>query len=254
MNKIATLIGAGLLMLASSAALNAAPKLSETRNVLQEWVELKKLISEERSEWEVERRSLAESIELLQTELETLEKNIAEFEEEASAAERQRRELTEEEETLKEASAVIDDAIGDLEARILEMRSRFPDPLKERVRVAVDRIPRNEEAARQISLSNRMQFVIGALTEIERFNNQITLQSAMKDIDGEQVLVNTLYVGLAVGYYVDGTLTEAGLLYPSEDGWSRESRPELAQAITNAVAVYQKEREAAFVNLPIEIK
>jgi len=253
MKRLATLIAAGAL-LAGAAAQESPSKLGETRNVLKEWVDLRKLISEERSEWAVEKQTLKESISLLQTELETLQQNIEQWEEEATAAERKRAELSEQEEALKEASSVVTNVLRSLESKILAMRDRFPAPLKGRISTATDRMPKDDEEASKVSLSNRMQYVIGALTEIEKFNNQITLQSEMQEINGENVQVNTLYVGLAGGYYVDGTLTEAGIVAPGENGWVRESRPDLAGKIARAVSIYQKEEEAAFVNLPIDIK
>ncbi len=62
--KVLPLIAAGIA-LASSNALISAPELGQTRATLKEWVELKKLVSEEKSRWTVEKQTLNESIDLL---------------------------------------------------------------------------------------------------------------------------------------------------------------------------------------------
>jgi hypothetical protein len=75
----------------------------------------------------------------------------------------------------------------------------------------------------------------------------------MQRIGDADVAVKTLYIGLAVAYYVDGTRTEAGILRPAKGGWTKEARNDLALDIATAIAVYEREETAQFVNLPINV-
>ncbi|WP_309020581.1 DUF3450 family protein [Pelagicoccus sp. SDUM812003] len=246
------LIAAGIA-LAGPAALSAAPELAETRSALKEWVEIKKLISEESSKWVVEKETLNESIDLLQKEIDKLQAAIERQEEEQTDAERVRAELTREEEALKQASAIVKNNIGDLEAQALELVKYLPKALQSKLTIITQRIPKNKREIDASTLSNRVMSIIGILTEIEKFNSQITVENEIQDINGEKVRVDTIYIGLAVAYYVDGTQTEAGYMLPAKDGWTKVPNNALAPKIANAVAMQKKEMTVNFVNLPIEI-
>lgn len=246
------LIAAGIA-LAGPAALSAAPQLAETRSTLKEWVEVKKLISEERNKWAVEQRTLNESIELLESEIEKLQTAIARQEEEQTEAEQVRGELTREEEALKQAAAVVRNSIGELEAQALELVKYLPKSLQQKLEVITGRIPKNKREIDASTLSVRVMNLIGVLTEIEKFNSQITVDNEIQDINGEKVRVDTIYIGLAVAYYVDGTKSEAGYMRPAQDGWQKFPDNSLAERVANAVAMQKREMTVNFVNLPIEV-
>lgn len=252
-NKVVTLIAAGIA-LAAPAALYAAPDLDGTRSTLKEWVELKKLVSEEESQWRVEKETLNESIELLQKEIEDLGTSIEERQGAANVADQERLDLTEQEESLKQASSVVRDAIGDLERMAVDLVEYLPDSLKGKLKIVTQRIPRNENEARASSLSVRVMNVIGILTEIEKFNSQITIEESIQDINGEKIKVDTIYVGFAAGYYVDGTQSVAGVMAPAKGGWTKTENNELAEAIASAVAMQRREQQPQFVNLPLTIR
>lgn len=251
--KVVPLIAAAVAM-AGSPALISAPDLAKTRSTLEQWVELRKLISEEKNEWKVEKETLNESIELLQDEIANLKRRIEESKEEATDAERARAELTAEEEELKQATAVVKAIISNLERQTLNLSNLFPASLNNKLKVVTDLIPKDERMAGRLSITMRVQNILAVLQEVEKFNNQITLESEMQQIGGENVAVKTLYVGLGRAYYVDGTRTEAGILKPTSNGWVKEERNDLADKIATAVAIYEGEQLAKFINLPMTIQ
>ncbi|MBC2605526.1 DUF3450 family protein [Pelagicoccus albus] len=251
-NKVVMLIAAGFA-LAGAAVLNAAPHLSETRSTLKEWVELKKIISEEKNKWAVEQQTLQESIDLLEDEIEKIEAAIESYEAEATDADKVRDELVNEEEELKQASAIIKSEIVDLEATTLDLVKYLPTNLQEKLSIITQRIPKTKREIDASTLSVRIMNIIGVLTEIEKFNSQLTVVNEIRDIKGERVRVDTLYVGLAVAYYVDGTRSEAGYMIPAKDGWTRFEDNTLANDIADAVAMQKREETVRFVDLPITI-
>ncbi|MCH6255741.1 DUF3450 domain-containing protein [Puniceicoccaceae bacterium K14] len=252
MKKAITIIAAGLA-LAGPSALISAPDLKGTRSTLEQWVEIKTLISEESSDWKVEKATLDESIELLESEIEGLKEAIEAKEEDATAAQEKRQELTAKEEELKAASSVIKQVISDLEEQILDLVSYFPPSLQEKIEIITVRIPKDEEAARKVFLSQRVQNLVGILTEAEKFNDQITVATSMQSIGGNNVQVRTIYLGLSRAYYVDGTKSEAGYLVPAKGEWKKEQDNSLAEAIATAIAVIDGEDVAQFINLPMAV-
>ncbi len=249
--KLLPLIAAGLA-LASSYAQDSAPELSQTRATLKEWVGLKKDISEEQSTWVVEKQTLTESIDLLTQEIDKLDEQIKSMQADADAAQLERQSLNNEEAELKQASAVVKEVATDLETEVLNIVEYLPASLKEKLEIITQQFPKNTREAEQMGLSKRIQFIIAVLTEIEKFNNQISVEETMQQIGDAQVAVKTIYIGLAVAYYVDGTRTQAGILRPAKGGWEKERRDELAEQIALAIATYAREETAEFVNLPVK--
>jgi len=250
--KVLSLIAAWIA-LASAGAQNSAPQLGQTRATLKQWVELKKLISEEESRWTVEKQTLNESIDLLTKEIEKLDEQITSMQEDADAAQLERQSLNNEDDQLRAASAVVKEIASELEAQVLGLVDYFPESLKDKLSLLTERIPKNAKAADALGLSTRLQYVIGILSEIEKFNRQISVEETMQRIGDSDVAVKTIYIGLAVGYYVDGTRTQAGILRPAKGGWEKERRDELAEQIATAIGVYEREETAQFVNLPINV-
>ena len=250
--KVLPTIGA-LLALAAANNVMSAPELGQTRATLKEWVELKKLISEERSSWTVEQQTLNESIDLLTQEIEKLDEQITAMQEDADAAQLERQSLNNEEDELKRASAVVQQVATDLEAAVLDLMEYFPQSLQDKLSLLTERMPKNTKEADALGLSTRIQYVIGILGEIEKFDNQITVEETMQSIGDSEVAVKTMYIGLAVAYYVDGTRTEAGTLRPAKGGWEKEARNDMAEQIALAIGIYEREETAEFVNLPIAL-
>jgi len=252
--KAVSLIAAGIA-LAIPAAVISAPDLEQTRDNFKEWVGLKKMISEEQNVWRVEKETLNEQIRLLQNEIETLSGRIEDTQENADKAERERAALTNQEEELKQASAVVKAVIPELESTLLDIVEYFPQSLKDKVKILTERMPKNVKDARGVSLSNRVLNVVGLLSEIEQFNNRVSMEKTMQNIGGNNVEVKTMYLGLTIAYYVDGTQKEAGILKPAKGGWIKEPHNEMAEQIALAVAIYEKEAgvTADFVELPLTV-
>lgn len=251
-NKVVMLIAAGIA-LAGPAALSAAPELAETRSTLKEWVELKKIVSEEKNNWVVEKQSLNESIDLLKEEIAKIDKAIVEYELEASDADKVREDLAKEESELKQASAIVKNTIVDLEAETLEIIKFLPGTLQDKISILSQRIPKTKRDMEASTLSARVMNVIAILSEVEKFNSQLSVVNEIREIKGERVRVDTLYIGLAIAYYVDGTKSEAGYMIPAKDGWTRFEDNTLANDISDAVAMQKREATVRFVDLPITI-
>ncbi len=250
--KVLTLIAAGIALV-SPNALISAPELAKTRSTLKDWVELKKLVSEESGQWRVEKVTLEESIDLLTKEIEKLDEQITNMQEEADAAQLERQSLNNEEDSLKASAAVVKEVVSELESEVIQLVNYFPDSLKKQLKVLTERIPKNARAANTLGLSVRIQNVIGILILVEKFNKQISVEETMQRIGDADVAVKTIYIGLAVGYYVDGTHSVAGVLRPTKDGWVKEAHDDLAEQIAIAIGVYEREETAQFINLPVDV-
>lgn len=226
--------------------------LDKSFNALQQWVETERIISRERNEWEIEKSSIHDLISIHQDELTLLEGRIERAGEATSAADRARRELDDQRESLAAIQQQIRERIEADEARIRNLVRFFPRPLRQELQPLINRLPQPNEETR-LSLSQRMQNIVGILGQADNFNNAVTPVSETREFSDGMVAVDTLYFGLGIAFYVDGAGEHAGIGYPAADGWRWEQRQDLAASIAQLVAVYRKNAQARYVSLPVEL-
>jgi hypothetical protein len=107
-----------------------------------------------------------------------------------------------------------------------------------------------------MGIAERMQTVIGILSMVQKFNNQITVTNEIKNLNnGTQGEVKTLYLGLGSAYYVSTSGEESGYGYPSKLGWVWKSKDSLASEISESIKIAENlQQEARFISLPVNIQ
>lgn len=254
---------AGLLLLPLGAALAQEvagdavpqPSVEETRAALQQWVETERIISQEKRDLALSKEVLGERIRLVQSEIDSLRKRIAEAEESISEADTKREEFLSENARLTEATNSLDGVLGMLEKHTLAMLPRLPEPLRERVKPLSQRIPKDDEERGKLSSSQRFQNVIGILNEINKFNREITVTSEVRSLaDGNSAEVTVLYLGIGHAFYVDGSTRVAGVGTATADNWVWTPVNDSAADIAKAIAILQNEQVASFTHVPVVVE
>ena len=228
-------------------------QLEETRSVFQELVESRQQVANQRSLWRVQKQSLADTIALLELEIELLDKRITDTEALSTQAEKDRIRLNGEIEELKEASAVVATVIRDFEVRMLKLVNALPVNIKSNLERLTNRIPdRNTPETRiRAGLGERLQNIVGLLDQMEVFNNDIHVLNEVRSIEGKTVSLKVLYIGLAGAYYVNTDQGIAGYgTVNTESGWSWYDDSSLLGSVDRAIQVYESKIPAEFVLLP----
>jgi septal ring factor EnvC (AmiA/AmiB activator) len=231
----------------------AAQPHQETRHLLEQWVEARRAISAERARWQEEQIFLQQSLEWMETELNLLSSQINEAEETASTADERRRELQEQSESLARQSQRAAGQLAVWEDDLRSFLPALPPPLTARVQPLMDRMG----GAAEVRLPQRIQTLVAALTEINRFNRTVTLSREVRvTADNRQIEVQTLYLGLAQAYFVNEAGSFAGSGRPGHggDGWEWTIDASLARPVARAIEVYQNERPAEFLPLPVKLR
>jgi chromosome segregation ATPase len=244
-----------ILTLGSSAAtaLSAQAQVDATKNQLQEWVETRQIISQEKADWKVEQSILGDTVALLENELTRLETELEEVEATATAADEERAELTQEKEKLTSASSVVEANIGKLETQMKAVIKTLPEPLVEKIKPLIRRLP-EDSTDTSLSLGERVQNIVGILSQADKFNTTLTQTSESREIsEGKTVEVRTLYWGLASAYYVDASGEYAGMGYPTAEGWEWPRIDNAGEAIKRLIDVYEGSEEIQFVEVPARI-
>jgi len=249
--RIARLALAGLFPVISASG---ADGIANAKSTLEQYVETRQLISEEKSNWKVEKQILRESKAVLEQELETLKNKIADYEDAADDAASEREKLESENKTLSAASEVVEARLGSLEAELKAIMARFPQPLANSVQPLKRRIPDDPEKARP-GIGERVQNLVGILNEAEKFNDNVKITSEVRELaDGSEVEVRTLYWGLSAAYFADANGTHAGVGHPAEDGWQWPEHQGAAENIARLLSVYENQADIQFVEVPAKIR
>lgn len=226
--------------------------VEETRSVIQEWVAVEKAISQEAVAWREKQQTLETLLLILEREGEEIEKKIESQRKLTTVGDTRREELLNREKSLVTYRKSVETFLVGIEGELRTLRPQLPQPLQEKTEGAFQRIPQNPAQTR-LGVAERMQAVVGILAEIQNFNDTITLAQELHELeDGSRGEIKTVYLGLGTAYYLMPNGKDAGYGYPTKEGWIWQSRPELASAIEEILAIYSySTREARFIPLPV---
>jgi hypothetical protein len=237
----------GSLEIPAIAQEAADPTPAAVQQKIREWVKTRKQIGEEAADWETEKRSLTDLNEIRRKEAAQIDELIAAAGNRLKDAEKQRTELLAEEESLRAWRATFEQRIIKLEADLRAQLPKFPPPLRDKAGEAITRL---EDPQPDTPLQNRYRDVLAILSEVGNFQSVVTIDTELREINGAQVEVEVLYLGLAQAWYADRTGKHAGSGHPGPEGWIWTADASLAGRVREAIAIQRKLAPPAFVGLP----
>ncbi len=252
MNLISLCLAAGLMSVLTLGAVEEV--LGLTRASLEKWVETRQLISKTRGDWQADKEMIEQNIQLFERELKAVEESISKLGTGNSQAEKEKVETTV---ALKASHETLDQAkmfAAGFEIKLAKLILQFPAPLQEILKPYLDKLPA-AGVATKLGGPERMQVIIGILNEVDKFNNAISIFSEKrKNQKQEDVAVQSIYVGLGAGYFVNDADDFAGIGSSGANGWEWKTQSELAPAVKEIIRIYRNEQPARFVALPAVIK
>jgi LysM repeat protein len=232
----------------------AETPLAETRSTLEKWVETKQLISKTKSDWQTDKETIGQTLQLFERELKVVEEQMSKISTNNTQVEKERAEA----EALKKSSAESLDrarqfAAG-FESQLRKLTPQLPAPLQEILKPLLNRVP-TDSASTRMTVAERTQTIVGLLNELDKFNNAVSVfGEKRKNQKSEEVAVETIYVGLGAAYFVNSANDFAGTGAPGSAGWEWTIKPELAPPVREVIQIYRNERPAHFVPLPVVIR
>jgi hypothetical protein len=243
-----------VLALVWAASARAEAPLVEARSTLEKWVETRQLISKARSDWQSDKELLGQTVALYERELKSLDEQMSKVSTNTTQVARE----------MADADALKKSSVGGLErarqfavefeGKLKQQASKLPVPLQDTLKPLLARMPADPANTKMLA-AERIQVMVGVLNELDKFNNAVNVFSEKRrNGKGEDVSVQTMYVGLGAAYFVNDTADFAGVGAPGANGWEWTLKPELAPAVREAVKIYRNEQTARFVPLPVAIK
>lgn len=243
-----------ILLLASTAYGQNAADIEVVRTKVQEWVKTRQLISAEKADWKAEREALEDTQSLLKSELSQLKDELSKLGDKSTDFDDEIKGLVDEKAQLKEAADYLEREISQLEKIVLDLTKTFPPKLAKNIEKLKTRIPTSKEGAAKRTLGERMLNIVGILSQAEKFDSTITDDGETLVRNGESFQARVLYLGLGAGYYVDQTGTKAGIAQITSEGWKWQEADDVAPALAQIFAIYERTADAEFVSLPAQIQ
>lgn len=243
-------VGPAALSTANPSALQDSP-VEDARGALEQYVETRRLISEERSDWRMGREILEDRIELVQSEIDTLRTKIEESRAKIDEDDLEAAKRADAVAMAKSATDGLEERIGAIEARVQALLARVPEPIAKKVEPLSQRFPADSENI-ESSLAERYQVVIGVLNELNKYHAAVHEGPELRTLSsGQSAEVEALYFGLSQGYYVDATGKFAGWGRATENGWTWTDDSTIAGEVREAIKILKNEVAASFVRLPV---
>lgn len=245
------------LLLAWCCAVSAWAEtpLAETRSLLEKWVETRQLISKTRGDWQADKETLEQTVQLYERELKSLDDQMSKISTNNTQVAREMSEATSLQKLSNETLDGVRQYATQLEARVKKFTPQLPVPLQDILKPLLARLPADPAATKMLA-AERMQVLVGVLNELDKFNNSVNVfyTEKRKNPAGDEVAVQTIYVGLGAAYFVNEAGDFAGTGAPGANGWEWAVKPEIAPSVHEVVAIYGNKKAARFVTLPATIR
>ncbi len=270
---IAAALAAAPVAFAQDEPIDIGSTIEETRDKLDRWQDVRRTISKERNNWVLAREVLQARIDLLRRNIEQTREQVEAERIKLQGFGERAAELEAQNEKLKRASEKLERLVQTLEARALTLIEGAPTPLVKEVQPLALQLPgytgmkkgqasadtgggaESEAANKTTPIARRVENVVGVLYLFNKYAGKVDLVSEqVQRNDGTTLLVDTLYLGVSYGFYVDAEDGQAAAGWAGPDGWGWSPIDGSAARVREAVQVLNEDQSAAFVPLPVEVK
>lgn len=251
---IASLVVLSGTSVATLAAEPDANPLAQSRTVLEQWVQTRQLISQTRIDWQTDKETLEQTVALYERELQAIDEQMSKV---ATNNTQVTKEMTEATALQKVSSETLGDAkqfATEFEIKVRQLVPQLPGRLQDILKPLLARLPADPHNTKMLA-AERMQVLVGVLGELDKFNNAVSIFNERRKNDkGEEVSVQTVYIGLGAAYFVNDAGDFAGAGTAGTNGWEWTAKPDIAATVQEVVKIYRNERAARFVTLPVVVR
>jgi len=234
-----------------------AAEIDRLEDSVREWIALRRELNRAQTGWAEQKLLLGDELRMLETQRAQLTRKLQTRTEAAEATAATLAEESRNKASVEADLATLREPLRRAEAHLRTWRKRLPDLLLAPLRKAFDKLPDEDAAAPDdySALAERLQLAVGLYGQIEQLDRSLHAgKIVLRDDGGRELEMDVLFLGLAIGYAVSADGARAAVGRPAAPGWSWEWDPQLAPAVSSALACYRKEIPATFVDLPLRIQ
>lgn len=220
----------------------------ELQALAREWVEVRETSSREKSDWEETRATWQSLNSIRQSEIEQLDEFVLGAEERVGALTREKQQFARERNELRTWRKNTEDRVDAVEKSLVELLPRFPAPLRDSLEEPILRL---ENPDPERALQDRTRDLVLILQGYREFDNSITIDNEVREIDGESREIEVLYLGMSGAWYVDTVARYGGVGIPTNDGWEWREDNAIAGKVRRAISIHRSEEVPGLVELPL---
>ena len=238
---------------------------SNSRELIRQWVQTERIISEEKTTWQVEKQQMQDLLEIYQQELKLLNEELNVAGSSADLIDENKEKLESGLAQYREAKQILRSSMASLVPRMQKLVGRFPAPLVEELGSDIDliRSPQALDKPRDV-----LKSIIAILNAAGSFNRTLTLAEETRILaNGKKITVSVLYLGLCRAYYAADVGPLAGTGVPAATaatadtaataaagGWLWTEDGGIADQVRRTIAVHKKSAQPQLVELPVQLQ
>jgi hypothetical protein len=238
---------ASLFVLLTLSAEGQEPDAATVQAKLEKWVETKQATSKEKSDWDAKKAMLRDLNEIRRAEIEKLSEFAAAAEYRIEEIETKRAKFSDEETRLKAWRKEMTEKTEAIENSLRPLLSRMPPPLREKVSESVTRLQTPEA---DTPLQTRTRDVLLILQAVLEFQNAITIDGDVREVDGKRREVDILYFGLSRAWFCDRNGSYGGYGKVTDKGWEWVDDNRVAAEVRKTIDVRRRDVPPELVELP----
>ncbi len=242
------------IALGGLAAAAVESPVADARVTLEKWVETRQLISKTRADWQADQETLEQTVALYERELKAIDEQMSKVATNNTQVAKEMQEALALQKYSDEALARSRQFATEFAARVQKLAPQLPAPLQDLLKPLLARLPADPANTKMLA-AERVQVLVGVLNELDKFNNAVNVfNEKRKNAKGDEVAVQTVYIGLGAAYFVNEAADFAGTGAPGATGWEWNVKNEIAASVQEVVKIYRNEKTARFVTLPVAIR
>lgn len=222
-----------------------------TRELIRQWVLAERLISEEKTTWQVEKQRMQDLLDLYQKELSLLNEEVSQAGTAAESVSQKKQTYQQDLDQYRDAQQLLSSTLAKLLPRVRVLIPRLPKPLQDDASADIEVLldPKAMDNPRDV-----LKSLLAVFAASGRFNRSVTVVEETRVLSGgKKMTVDVLYLGLARAYYASGAGETAGVGVPGDKEWSWQEKPDIADDIRRVLAVYRKEGQPQLIKLPVSL-
>ncbi|TYK64982.1 DUF3450 family protein [Colwellia echini] len=236
----------GCLLSFSALAVNTA----QIEDLTQQWLDIEKQSVQLQTNWQMQQPILRQQITLLNEEKSQLTKMLQVDNSSQAQVEVKRSELLQQQNELEQQQQQLTNQLIVLNKQLLNLNNLLPPPLTDAWQ-SEDQVLDAEPTT-----SQQLQVSLAKLDKLNAFNQRISIhEKPLTAPNGNEILVKQFYLGLSSAWFTSANGEYRGWGQATDNGWQWYFDEQLsADAIQQAIAIFEKKQQADFVALPMVLQ
>ena len=222
---------------------------------MEQWVGLQEEIATEKRKWKQQEQMLKSEINALESKKKTLSESIRKNSQQTEELQKKKEKLANKSDQLKNILSSLSGELEKTKTFLLERKEQLPEFMRDKMRKQFNQLSAfHNDSEKLAHLGDQLNLVMSVIKSIHTADNDLHCKSAVvENANGDELEVAALYFGLSKAFAVspDGSYCAVGA--PQRNGWEWTEKPELAEKVQKSIDIFNKDEEAAFVNLPLSV-